>query len=81
MNFTEIAGILWNFRNFANFEKLHNFRANGDRFSPTLQNVAIIKQNGMHFLSFSPGSRFFAKRQKFRKFHKKSLNFEEFPEI
>ena len=66
------------------FEKNREFRkssASGARFPPTLQNVAIIKRNGRYFWSFSPESRFFAKRRKFRKIPRISPNFEEFQEI
>ena len=66
---------------FAKYREFRKSSASGPRFPPMLQNVAIIKRNGMHFWSFSPESRFFAKRRKFRKFLQISPNFEEFQEI
>ncbi len=69
------------FRFLQNSRSFSNSRAIGDRFSPTLQNVAIIKVFYWYFWSFQPESRFYAKKLKFREIPRISSNSEEFPEI
>ena len=80
-NFTKIPEISQFPVIFAKYREFRKSSASGPRFPPTLQNVAIIKRNGRHFWSFSPESRFSAKRQKFRKIPQILVNLEEFPEI
>ena len=79
--FTRISGISGNSMIFTKFQEFCILRENGPRFAPTLKSIVIPMVFYRYFWSFSPESRFSAKRGKFRRIPEISPIFREFHKI